>query len=142
MDESANDLGVRDWRYVLTDAYGRYIDPYGNVVETPYKFDNDKFSNLYVGQTDPSKQTVNRYTRLTDDPTSPYYNTYADEIQYQADGKTPAFEGWLDIGGNNTHMYINPIYGGIENTVFKNMPKNIYNHLYIIIYYIKIKKYC
>lgn len=129
MNGSANDLGVRDWRYILTDAYGRYIDPYGNVVETPYEFDNNKFSNLYVGQTDPSKQTVNRYARLTDDPTSPYYNTYADESFTNSDG-TPLIEGWVDMGGKNAHMYIDPQLGGIKDTIFSNMPKLIYDILH------------
>ena len=129
MNGSANNLGVRDWRYILTDAYGRYIDPYGHVVETPYEFDNSKFSNLYVGQTDPSKQIVNRYTRLTNDSTSPYYNTYADESFTNSDG-TPLIEGWVDIGGKNAHMYIDPQLGGIKDTIFSNMPKLIYDILH------------
>ena len=132
MNGSANDLGVRDWRYILTDAYGRYIDPYGNVVETPYEFDNSKFSNLYVGQTDPSKQTVNRYTRLIDDPTSPYYNRYADEPIYMSDKKTPLVESWLGLDGNteNAFVYFHPNVGGIEDTTFENMPMDVYNVLH------------
>jgi hypothetical protein len=92
MNGSANNLGVRDWRYILTDAYGRYIDPDGNAVKTPYEFDNSKFSNLYVGRTDPSKQVINRHERLTDNSTSPYYNRYADEPIYMSDKKTPLME--------------------------------------------------
>lgn len=132
MNGSANDLGVRDWRYILTDAYGRYIDPYGNVVETPYEFDNSKFSNLYAGQTDPSKQTVNHYSRLVDDSTSPYYNRYADEPIYMSDKKTPLMESWLGLDGNtkNAFVYFHPNVGGIEDTTFENMPMDVYNVLH------------
>lgn len=132
MNGSANDLGVRDWRYILTDAYGRYIDPYGNVVETPYEFDNSKFSNLYVGQTDPSKQVINRHERLTDNSTSPYYNRYADEPIYMSDKKTPLMESWLGLDDNteNAFVYFHPNVGGIEDTTFENMPMDIYNILH------------
>lgn len=132
MDTPGDALGNRDWRYILTDAYGRYIDLNGNPIDSPFEFDNTKFSGLYTGQTDPSKQIVNRYTRLTNDPSSEYYNRYADEPIYQSDRKTPFMEGWLGVNGNseNAFVYFDKQILGPNDPVFADMPKNVYDFLY------------
>ena len=139
MDTSGDALGNRDWRYILTDAYGRYIDLLGNPIDSPIEFDNTKFSGLYTGQSDPSKQIVNRYVRLTDDASSEYYNRYADSPIYKSDGKTPLMEGWLGVNGNleNAYIYFDPQVGGSTDSVFANVPMNVYNFLHDVAFWNK-----
>ena len=132
MAGDADLLGRRNPMYILTDAYGRYVNPQGVIQNTPFSVDPKLLKDLYTGQTKRDGSGLNLYRRLSTDKNDPYYNTYADDVIFNLDGKTPMIEGWVDANEseNNRHMYIDPLYGGIKGTVFSKMPKTVYDLLH------------
>lgn len=132
MSGDADLLGRRNPMYILTDAYGRYVNPQGVIQNTPFSVDPKLLKDLYTGQTKRDGSGLNLYHRLSTYENDPYYNTYADDVIFNLDGKTPMIEGWVDINEseNNRHMYIDPLYGGIKDTVFSKMPKTVYDLLH------------
>lgn len=127
-EEGMDGLGRRQERWTITDAYGNPVFLDGNVAINgipTYNF-ND-FSGLYTGSSNEVDQKITYANRVSSDPNDKeYYNRYADTPLTDANGNN-VIEGWVDPTTKTVHVAVNKAWGGTENTVFTNMPMDVYS---------------
>lgn len=123
-------LGRREERWTITDAYGNPVFLDGHVMKNgmpTYNF-ND-FSGLYNGATNVNSQKISYTNRVsTDSNDKHYYDRYADTPLVDANG-TKVIEGWINPITKNAYVAINRAWGGTEDTVFIDMPLDVYSAL-------------
>lgn len=126
--EGMDDVGRRPERWTITDAYGNPIYLDGSVERNgipTYNFYD--FAGLYDGSTPEDNQKISYVDRVSLDPNDKnYYNRYADTPLTDINGNK-IIEGWIDPFTKTAHVAINKAWGGTEETVFTNMPSNVYS---------------
>lgn len=121
-------LGRRPERWTITDAYGNPVFLDGHVMQNGIPtYDFNKFSGLYDYSTNEADQKISYVDRASlDSNDKEYYNRYADTPLIDVNG-SKIVEGWIDPNAKTVHVAINKAWGGTENTVFTDMPIDVYS---------------
>lgn len=121
-------LGRREERWTITDAYGNPVFLDGHVIKNGIPtYDFNKFSGLYDYSTNESDQKIFYVDRVSLDPNDKeYYDRYTDTPLTDLNGNK-IIEGWVNPTNNTVHVAINKTWGGTTDTVFTNMPIDVYS---------------